>query len=61
MNTRDLINKLTDDFKRSLVGVCDGKATPEQQAETLQILDSIGFYTIRLMVFGDKKTEGAAE
>ena len=55
MNTRDMINRLTDDFKKSLAGIADGEATPEQQTKTLEILDSIGFYTARLMVFDNQE------
>ena len=55
MNTRDMINRLTDEFKKSLANIVDGKATPEQQAKTLEILDSIVFYTTRLMIFGNQE------
>ena len=55
MHTRDMINRLTDEFKKSLPNIVDGKATHEQQAKTLEILDSIGFYTARLMIFDNQE------
>ena len=58
MNVRDMINNLTYEYKKSLVGVVDGKATVEQQEEVLAILKSIEFYTIRLLVFGNDEIEG---
>lgn len=58
MNVRDMINKLTDDYKKSLIGVPDGEATIEQQASVLAILEAIEFYTTRLLVFGNDEIEG---
>ena len=58
MNVRDKINELTDEYKNSLVAVVDGKATVEQQKETAEILESINFYTTRLMLFGNDEIEG---
>lgn len=58
MNVRDKINELTDEYKKSLVGVVDGNATMKQQAETAAIINSINFYTSRLMFFGNDEIEG---
>lgn len=58
MNVRDKINELTREYKNSLVGMVDGKATVEQQKETTEILESINFYTTRLMLFGNDEIEG---
>lgn len=57
MNVRDMINKLTAEYKRSL-DFADGEASVEQQTVTLELLDSIRFYTIRLMLFGNNEIEG---
>lgn len=58
MNVRDKINSLLDEYKSSLVGVVDGAATVGQQEETLRLLYAIGFYTDRLLIFGNDETEG---
>lgn len=58
MNVRDMLNNLTDEYKQSLSGVADGAATLEQREETLKILESIRFYTIRLLMFGNDEIEG---
>ncbi len=58
MNVRDMLNKLTDDYKKSLTGIVDGEATDKQWQETLSILNSIRFYTNRLMITGNDEIEG---
>ena len=61
MNVRDKINELTSEYKASLAGMVDGGATIEQQNETMEILDLIGFYTRRLMLFGNDEIEGTGD
>lgn len=58
MNVRDKIKELTDEYLSSLVNVVDGNATPEQQTETLKILESLQFYTTRLLIFSNDEIEG---
>lgn len=54
MNTRDKINQLLREYKKSLVNVVDGKATIEQQENTCRILDELSFYNTRLLIIGNK-------
>jgi hypothetical protein len=57
MNVRDMINKLINEYKHSLVDIVDGKATVQQQEVTLAILESLAFYTTRLMLFDNDEIE----
>lgn len=58
MNARDKIKELTDEYLRSLANVVDGNATVEQQTETLEILESLQFYTTRLLIYSNDEIEG---
>ena len=58
MNVREMINNLTDEYKKTLVDIVDGNATVDQQEEINSILRSIAFYTTRLMLFGNDEIEG---
>ena len=53
MNVRDKINELAAAYLKSLNSVVDGKATVQQQADILNLLSEISFYTNTLMLFNN--------
>jgi hypothetical protein len=60
MNVRDKINSTLRDYEDSL-SFPDGQASIEQQKETREILESLNFYTTRLLIFGNDEIEGLSK
>ena len=58
MNVRDKINELTEEYKRSLTSVSDGEATNDEIDETMNILEALRFYTVRLLTCCNDEIEG---
>lgn len=57
MNVRAKIKDLLREYEKSLY-FTDGNASTIQQAETVNILNSLRFYTTRLMIFCNDEIEG---